>query len=228
MTQAQSTDQTADHLDPIRETLLKGALEHVPFDGWSSTTLRKAARENEIEQGLAELAFPQVRDLVVYFIDTVDAAMLDTLAQQDIESMRIRDRITNAIWARIEALTPVREAERRAVAFMAMPQNSATSARCVLNSVDLMWRAVGDRSTDFNFYSKRATLAGVLTSTIIYWLGDSSDDFEDTRAFLDRRIEDVMRVERAKGQIRKATEGMPSIARALSRLRYGADSRMKP
>jgi ubiquinone biosynthesis protein COQ9 len=226
MTEAKTTD----HLDPIREKLLVGALIHVPFDGWSAATLRRASEEAEIEEGLALLAFPTVRDLVVYFIESVDSDMVAALSAMNLDDMRIRDRITSAIKARIEALAPHRESERRAVAFMVLPQNASTSAKCVLHTVDLMWRAIGDTSTDFNYYSKRAILAGVLSSAILYWLADLSEDYEDTWAFLDRRIEDVMKIEKAKSRFGKS-EGevaAPSVMDILSRLRYGTENRMKP
>jgi ubiquinone biosynthesis protein COQ9 len=222
-------DQPTDHLAPIRRKLLVSALENVPFDGWSEATLRRAAEENDIAEGMALLAFPTIRDLVVYFIDSVDRDMLAALSTMDLDTMRIRDRITAAIRARIEALGPYRESERRAVAFMALPQNVTTSMQSVLSTVDLMWRAIGDQSTDFNYYSKRATLAGVLSSTILYWLADLSEDYEDTWAFLDRRIEGVMKIEKAKGRLRKLSGNIesPSILGMLSRLRYGAANRMK-
>ena len=193
-----NTAESTDHLAPIREKLLAASLNHVPFDGWSNVTLRRAASDCDLDEGMALLAFPTIRDLVVYFIDTIDQAMLQAMADMDLDNMRIRDRITAAIRARVEALIPHREAERRAIAFLALPQNVGTSAQCVANTVDLMWRAVGDTSTDFNFYTKRATLAGVLTSTILYWLSDLSEDYDDTWAFLDRRIDNVMAIEKAK------------------------------
>ena len=225
MTDAHSTD----HLAPIRQKLLVSALENVPFDGWSEATLRRAAEDNDISEGMALLAFPTIRDLVVYFIESIDHEMLAALSAMDLDNMRIRDRITAAIRARIEALAPHRESERRAVAFMALPQNAGTSMQSVLSTVDLMWRAIGDQSTDFSYYSKRATLAGVLSGTILYWLADLSEGYEDTWAFLDRRIEDVMKIEKTKARMRKVSgngEG-PSILGMLSRLRYGTANRMK-
>ena len=70
-------------------------------------------------------------------------------------------------------------------------------------TVDAIWYAAGDTSADFNFYTKRATLAGVFSSTLFYWLNDRSEGNEATWAFLDRRIDDVMRFEKFKGQFAK-------------------------
>ncbi|TDI58507.1 MAG: COQ9 family protein [Alphaproteobacteria bacterium] len=227
---AMNDTENTDHLAPIRAKLLDSAIEHVPFDGWSKTSLRRAAQENDVSEGLAELAFPSIRDLVIYYIDQVDADMVAALSDHNLADMRIRDRITLAVRSRIEALFPYREAERRALAYMVLPQNAGASARCLYTTVDLMWRTIGDKSTDFNFYTKRVTLTGVYSATLLYWLSDLSEDYEDTWAFLDRRIDDVMKIEKAKAKMRGVpgdSEG-PSILGLLAKLRYGTENRMKP
>ena len=61
----------------------------------------------------------------------------------------------------------------------------------------------GDSSDDFNWYTKRATLTGVYSATVLYWLGDESTDSANTWAFLDRRIGDVMQIEKAKAEVKK-------------------------
>ena len=116
--------------------------------------------------------------------------------------MRIRDRIATAVRTRLDLLAPHKEAVRRAVAFEALPGNAPRALKAVYHTVDAMWHAAGDTATDWNFYTKRALLAGVYTSTVLIWLGDQSEDCAETWAFLDRRIEDVMRIEKAKAKVR--------------------------
>lgn len=223
------TDQTVtDHLDPVRRDLLAAALTHVPFDGWSEVSLRKAAEDCGVDIGQAHLAFPRITDLVCAFIQMADQAMLANLETQDLPSMRVRERIAAAVQARIEAVMQYREAERRAVAFMALPGNAVEGLKSLQNTVDLMWRAAGDTSTDFNFYTKRFILAGVYTSTLLYWLSDVSEDYAETWSFLDRRIDDVMKIEKCKAEFREKSEGAPSPLRTLSRMRYDNRYRMKP
>ncbi len=218
-----------DHLDPVRTQLLEAALPHVPFDGWSQISLSKAAREAGIEEGMAKLAFPGgARDLLTLFVSNADRAMLKALKDMDLPNMRIRDRIRAAVKARIDAVTEHKEAERRAMTFLALPHNAPLAAEFIARTVDLMWRAAGDTSTDFNFYTKRGLLAGVYGSTLLYWLNDDSEDHEATWRFLDRRIDGVMQIEKAKAQFRKATADMPSPLSLLTRLRYPGESRMKP
>lgn len=225
-------DENSDHLAPVRRKLLEKVIENVAFDGWSDIALRHAANACGIDMGMARLAFPNNVDLVSCYIDGADKAMAQILATRNLDEMRVRDRITAAVLARLDAVAGNREAERRAVAFIALPMNASTALRCLYNTVDKMWRICGDTSTDFNFYTKRAILAGVYSSTLLYWLSDESEGYSDTGDFLDRRIDNVMNFEKAKSEFRskaeKMSEAFPSPLGGLGRRRFGASSRMKP
>jgi len=219
----------SDHLEPIRRQLLDAALPHIPFDGWSQISLSKAAQDCGIDEGTAQLAFPKgAYDLLDSFARRADSAMRSTLAAMDLPDMRVRDRIKAAVTARIDAITEHKEAERRALSFLALPQNLALGPELVARTVDAIWRTAGDTSTDFNFYTKRLLLAGVYSATLMYWLNDSSEGHAGTWAFLDRRIDDVMQIEKAKARLRQAAEKLPSPVGLLGRLRYPGESRMKP
>lgn len=224
---SENTDSS--EVETIRRKLFEAALNHVPFDGWSKTSLRKAADDISASEGEAGLAFPGgAQDLVDYFIADADAKMVDALAKLDMSEMRVRERITAAVKARIEAVGEVREAERKAVVYVALPLNAATGLKCLARTVDAMWQAVGDSSTDFAYYSKRAILAGVYSATLMYWLSDESEGYGDTWAFLDRRIDDVMRVEKLKARFRGRDEERPHLTDLLRRMRYPDQLRMKP
>lgn len=223
------SDTPADSLDPVRRALLEAALVHIPFDGWSAISLGKAARDVGVDRGTADMAFPGGgRDMLDFFAGDADARMLAALAAQDIAGMKLRERIRAAVKARLEAVAGHKEAERRALSFVAMPHNGLLGPRLLYRTVDLMWRAAGDTSTDFAFYTKRTTLAGVHAATLLYWIADSSEDNADTWAFLDRRIANVMDVEKAKARVRARLDEAPSVTSLLSRLRYPGETRMKP
>ena len=136
--------------------------------------------------------------------------------------MRIRDRIICAVRTRLECLEPYREAERRAVGFLALPPNALLGLRLMGRAVDAMWRAAGDRSTDFNYYTKRALLAGVYSTTLAHWLQDESEGFEETWAFLGRRVDDVMKIQKLRGRLDSYVEKLPS---PLEFLRAAKDRR---
>lgn len=190
------------------ERLLDAALAHVPFDGWSPRTLEQAARDAGIDTlTLRRLVPGGPADLVAALHRRVDRQLARELAEVDLSSLRFSERVAWAVMRRLELLAPHREAVRRAAAFLALPQNAPLGARLLWESADTIWRALGDASDDVNWYTKRLTLAGVLSAALLYWLGDESPDLADTRAFVARRIEDVMRIERAKDALRRSPLG---------------------
>jgi ubiquinone biosynthesis protein COQ9 len=201
-----------------REDVLKAALKHVPFDGFTDTVLERAGKEaGASKHDLARL-FPEgPLDLVEAFSDWADAEMEAALAKKKLAAMKIRDRIRTAVWARIEALRTDKEAARRAGAFLTLPPHAATGMKLLYRTVDRMWRSVGDTSTDFNFYTKRAILAGVYSSTLMRWFTDQSEDEAETKAFLDARIENVMQFEKFKAQVKERTKDLPSLSDILGR-----------
>ena len=210
-------------LDELRPRLVEAILPNVPFDGWSDAALTHAAEQIGIPPARARLVFPGgAADMVAAYIDYADERMLRALEAQDILSMKIRARITTAVRTRLEQAQHEREAVRRALAVLGLPQNAALGLRTLWRTADTMWRAAGDTATDFNHYSKRAILGTVYSATLLVWLNDDSEDHAETWAFLDRRIEDVMKIEKAKARLRGARERTPSLVRFLGRLRYPA------
>lgn len=183
---------------------MRAALPDVAFDGWSRASFERAAARLGVEPALARAAAPRGGlDLALAFHAEGDREMLDRLGAADLSGMRFRDRIAFAVRTRIELIED-REAVRRAMALFALPQNAPEGARALWGTADAIWTALGDTSRDLNWYSKRATLSGVLGSTVLYWLGDSSPGAAETWAFLDRRIDDVMQIERLKARAREA------------------------
>ncbi|WP_126974969.1 COQ9 family protein [Frigidibacter oleivorans] len=189
-------------LAATREALLDAALPHVVFDGWTEPTFRAAARDAGVDLPMARLACPRGGlDLAVAYHRRGDAAMRLALAQEDLAEWRFRDRVARAVRLRLE--TADREAVRRGMTLFALPQNAATGSRLVWDTADAIWTALGDTAEDLNWYTKRATLAAVYSSTVLYWLGDDSEGQAATWAFLDRRIDNVMQIEKAKAQVRE-------------------------
>jgi ubiquinone biosynthesis protein COQ9 len=205
--------------DAVKATLLDAALKHAVFDGFSDKALACAAEEMGAAKDVVARLFPQgPLSLVEAFSDSADAAMESTLAAMDLKAMKIRARIAAAVMARIEGLRRHKEAARRAAAFLTLPPHAALGARLVWRTVDAMWRAVGDTSTDFNFYTKRGILAGVYSSTLMRWFTDASADEHETTAFLAERIENVMTFEKFKAQAKEAVSRLPSLAEVLGSL----------
>ncbi len=209
------------NLDELRAALAPLLPAHAAFDGWTEEALAMAAEELGVPPGRARLAFPGgAIEMVDAWFDWIDKAMLIAFPPERIAQMKIRERIRDLILFRFETIRPHREALRRALAVLAMPQNLAAAARLAWRSADRLWRLAGDTATDFNHYSKRAILVGVYGSTTLVFLDDNDEDLAETRAFLGRRIDDVMRFEKFKASWRGTRERLPSLSRFLGRLRY--------
>lgn len=197
----------------LRRAVLAAALPHAAFDGFTDKVLEKAGAEAEVSKAdLSRLFEGGPISLVEYYSLWADEQMVAALAGMDLKAMKIRERIAAAVMARLAALRPDKEAARRAAALLAMPMHAATGVKLGWRTVDAMWRAAGDTATDFNFYSKRAILAGVYGATAMRWFNDDSADEAPTRAFLAARIENVMQFEKAKARAKEALSVFPVFA----------------
>ncbi len=196
--------------DP-KDQLLDAAMMHVPFDGWSPATFNAAIRESGLDPALARAVCPRgAVDLAVAYHRRGDAKMLEGLAEADLANLRFRDRIAKGVRLRLEAGD--REAIRRGSTLFALPHHAPEGAGLIWETSDKIWTALGDTSDDVNWYSKRATLSGVYSATLLYWLGDASEGHQATWSFLDRRIDDVMQIEKLKAQVRES----PTLSRLMA------------
>ena len=206
-------------LELIRRQLALAVGENAVFDGWTPCAVDAAASQLGIDQAQARLAMPkdQVGKVQTY-IEAVDRALEDWFTAERLQGLKIREKIRAIVWKRLEIMEPAREAVRRAMSVLAMPQNVPTSLKTGWHTADVMWRIAGDTSTDYNHYTKRLMLGGVYASTLLVWLDDQSEGFIDSASFLDRRIDDVMKIEKAKAQWQGQEHF--SVSRFLGRLRY--------
>lgn len=214
-------------LDQLRALLAAELPRHAAFDGWNVTALGVAADMLGIARPVAELAFPGgAVDMIDAWFAHVDDAMLVELPPETLAAMKVRTRITALVQARLDVVAAHGEALRRALAVLALPSNLARATRLNWRAADAMWHAAGDTATDYNHYTKRLLLGGVYAATVLAMLADDSEGRVETRGFLDRRIEGIMRFERVKSQL-LGGPGQPeierlSLTRFIGRLRYPA------
>ena len=205
----------------MRTEIISAMLEHVPFDGWSETGMKHAAGDLGVPLEFVKMAFPGgAPEMVEDYLLGLDAEMLKRLKKKGLDKMGMTLRIVTAIKTRLEINETHKEAVRRTVGFLALPFNAPLSAKCLWRTCDAMWNAAGDTATDYNHYTKRLILGGVYTSTLITWLGDESEGYADTYAFLDRRIAGVMEFEKVKARAREFTKDLPDLAKILGKMRY--------
>jgi len=218
-------DLTRDDLTlaEMRAALASEVAANAAFDGWSDAARDLAADALGLDRDVAALAMDGGAPAMIdAWFAHVDAAMLAQFPPERIATLRIRERIAALVETRLDLLSPDREALRRALSILAMPQHLGLAARLGWRTADTIWRAAGDTATDYNHYTKRAILGGVYAATIAVFLNDDSEGVADTRAFLARRIESIMRFEKAKAQFLSRSNYRPSLTRFVSRLRYPA------
>ncbi|HUN53080.1 MAG TPA: COQ9 family protein [Candidatus Sulfotelmatobacter sp.] len=209
---------SAPHLEAEKRAILAAALPSVAFDGWSAETLRAATAAAGFEPSMALRAFPSgAVGLLEFFIAEADRRMLDDLAAVDTGMLKLRERIATAIRLRLTAQAGHREAIRKGLSVLALPVHAGRALRGLYRTVDAIWYAAGDTSTDFNFYSKRLLLAGVYSATLLYWLDDKSEGQTATWNFLDRRIGDVMRIQKLRGRLGGLSANWPDPSRLFRR-----------
>ncbi len=210
-------------LDATRQRLMPALLAHAAFDGWTATAVQHAAAQCDVPADRARLLFPDgSRQMLAACASWGDAALVATVAPEQLTALKIRARVTLCVRARLELLTPHREAVRRAAHLQAMPGQARQVLRQTWATADVIWRLCGDTATDYNHYTKRAILGSVYAATLLYWLNDDSPEQAQTWAFLDRRINGIMQFEKTKARLIAGTENLPSLTRFLGRLRYPA------
>ncbi|WP_395393903.1 COQ9 family protein [Novosphingobium sp. BL-8A] len=219
-------------LQELRRQLAPAIADAAVFDGWTDKAVTEAARLAGVDPELARFAFradsahSAQMAMIEAWIGHVDAEMARTTPASSLAGLPIRERIRRLVMARLDAVTGREEALSRALAIMALPRNVISATRLGWRSADAMWRLAGDTATDYNHYTKRATLGAIYAATLKVFASDTSEDATgpkaDTRAFLDRRIEGIMRFEKTKAQLFRPREERISLVRLMGRLRYPA------
>ena len=214
---------TAASLEELRIELAPALASAAVWDGWSEAAVRAAAEDNGVDPDAALYAFKDgAMAMIATWIASVDAAMEAALPSERLAGMKIRERIRALVQFRLDAVEANKEALRRALAIMAMPRNVSTALKLGWRSADLMWRLAGDTATDYNHYTKRTILASIYGATLAVFVDDSSEDHAETRAFLSRRLDGVMKFEKVKARLLNPEREHFSPARFLGRLRYPA------
>lgn len=205
------------NMNAAKSRILAAAMAHVPFDGWSEITLRAALRDSQMADAVGAGLFPRGGvDLAIAYHQRCDAALMDALAAADMAAMRFREKITHAVQLRLNLAD--KEAVRKGATLMGLPHHAPEGAALIWGTADAIWTALGDTSDDVNWYTKRATLSAVYGATVLFWLGDISDQHTETWAFLDRRIENVMHFEKIKAGFRENRLGQAVFAGPLKLL----------
>ncbi len=199
-----------------QDAVVLASLPHVTFDGWGMAALKRGATDAGLAEADAEILFPGgAKAAIAHFIDLSDRLMIEDFATHDISKLKHREKIALIVRLRLQRWTAQRDAIRRALALAPLPSMAGSALQGWYSTVDVMWKTIGDKSIDFSFYTKRALLAGVYGSTLLYWLNDKSADCEASWVFLDRRIDNVMQIPKLRARVMERLERLP-LARRVS------------
>ncbi|MEX0693016.1 MAG: COQ9 family protein [Rhodospirillales bacterium] len=211
-------EKIADDLVVLRDRMLEAALPHVPFDGWSERAMAAGEAASGLGAGAAYRAFPGgLADMAAHASDYFDRRMLERLDQLDLSTMKVREKVSAGVRARIEACAPHKQAHRRLLSYLALPTHKVMATRLAWETCNRIWYAAGDEATDFNYYTKRGLLFPVYTTTVLYWHTDASDGYADTWGYLDRRIADVMKIPGYQARFKKSLTNLPNPLNFLKR-----------
>lgn len=214
------TGAASDPFETARDAIVLAMLGHAPFEGWSKRSLAAAARESGFDETMAERAFPGGPvEAAAHFAALADRKLLEEAEAEDLTKLRFTERVAWLVRRRLEAWIHCREAVRHAVAALALPGHASLAARAAWHTADTIWRAAGDTSTDFSYYTRRATLVAVYGATLLVWLDDRSEGAAATWAFLDRRLADVGRFTKFRQQAEARLKRVPSPLRAAKAAR---------
>ena len=217
-----------DPSDMARQAILAAMLPIAAFEGWTAKSMREAVAQTDLPKGSDDLYFPEgPLELIRFWSEQMNQIAQDELEALDQGEMKIRDKVTAGVLARLKAIGPHEEAARRAAARLSLPDAMGQGPKQIWSAADRIWRAIGDTSTDGNYYSKRTILSGVISTTLAVWLSDNSPDKTKARDFLDARIANVMQFEKTKWDFKSKTKDWPKPAELLGVLRYGGSPKRR-
>ena len=176
----------------IKDKVIASALKNINFDGWSKKSILSGFEECNIDKSRYIDLFPNgTLDAILHFASYADRLMLEKYQKTKLDLERVPEKIKFLLLARFEILNPNKEAVRKSLVVVSLPQNAKFAIKSLYTTTDAIWRTVGDKATDFSFYTKRGTLAGVYSSTLMSWLGSNDPDLKKLEEFLDRRLDNV-------------------------------------
>lgn len=171
---------------------IEAAVRRARTEGWSRESLRRALEDCGEPGDLLSSAFPRgVAGAIAAWIDLTNSRMDQAAAAEDLAALRTPARIRRVVELRLRLLEPDREALRSALAFLALPWTAPLGLRLLACTASAIWHAAGDRSADFSWYTRRATLAAVYSATLAFWMRPVQPEMDEVLSFLDRRLQDL-------------------------------------
>ncbi|RXM95569.1 DNA-directed RNA polymerase II subunit RPB3 [Acipenser ruthenus] len=201
--------------EQLQIRILTAALEFVPKHGWSVEAIAEGAQTLGLSPAAAGIFSNGTGDLILHFIAQCNSNLSEKLAEQhklvqlgQTEPKKTDEFLRDAVEARLRMLIPYIEIWPQAMSILLLPHNIPESLKHLSILVDDIWYYAGDRSSDLNWYTRRAALTGIYNTTELVMLQDSSPDFEETWKFLENRVKDVMNMANTAKQVQSTGEAV--------------------
>ncbi|GAM22978.1 hypothetical protein SAMD00019534_061530, partial [Acytostelium subglobosum LB1] len=184
--------KTEEQPQDLRQVVLDRAMQYVPLYGWSEAAIAKACTDLGYAPTMHGLFENGGYDLAFHFVNRCNKQLKEKLSGDVLATLTQRERVKMVIKVRLSMITPYLNRWAEAMQLLAHPSNLTTSAPSMASLVDEIWHLVDDRSTDFEWYTKRGLLAALYTSSELYMLNDTSPEHKDTWRFVDDRVDDMV------------------------------------
>ncbi|KAJ6666216.1 hypothetical protein lerEdw1_001121 [Lerista edwardsae] len=194
--------------EQLQHRILTASLEFVPAHGWTADAIAEGAKSLGLSVAAAGLFQNDGSELVLHFVSQCNSKLSELLEEQHKlvqlgqgEKKKTDQFLKDALEARLRMLIPYIEKWPQAISVLLLPHNIPASLNLLTSMVDDMWHYAGDQSTDINWYTRRAVLAGIYNTTELVMIQDSSPDFAETWSFLENRIADAMNMGHTAKQV---------------------------
>ena len=212
----------------IRFDLIRAMLIHVPFDGWTWEAMEQGAIDIGYEKKKTSSERIKIFkglfkngsiDFIDIFSQIIDLEVKENYNSIESKPERVPEKIKKIIMIRLHLCQKYKEAVRSSISLSAIPVNTKISLNILYRTCNSIWRIVGDKSTDFSFYTRRISLAAVYTSTLLFWLNDKSNNNIETECFLDRRLKDIGKIsilKRPLSNLRKLSNNFNGLKNTIN------------
>lgn len=181
-------------------------IESLLFEGWSQKTLEKAIEAAGVDKNQMAILYPGgIAEFTQEFIDECNKQALQIAAEPSFIKLKTQEKVRELIFARIKTYhfkLQNLEALKKFMAFNVKPFQVGDSLKNIYDFSSDVWYAIGDKSTDFSFYTKRLSLSLIYSKSMLYSLNDKSENLQSTQKFIQNSIDGLMKINKLKAKIK--------------------------
>ena len=210
------------NLNLKRLEILRNVKKNIIINGWNDNIFSIITKRNKYNEEEVRALFSKgYRSLLELYLFNADQEMIKSCNKIDLIKMKTHERIREIILLKLKINAKDKNLFKRTFFTLMLPQHFNIATSSLYRTVDHIWYIAGDKSTNFNFYTKRLILAGIYSSTVFYWI-DGDKTFEQIKDFLNNQLKQVSKIPKIKEQIKSTINILPKsflFAKKYSRFR---------